>query len=385
MLSRPPGSALRCLQSSPKICTTVKRATNAFVLIPLVLLGCARGSYQPGGEAEPEAAGPAVLTELRVYSVNAWHGLARPGVFRASPYESAESRRFRFELLVSDILAASPDIVIVSELNPLPAQARELADRLGFSMVFDVDHAGWRIGPVGLPANLRSGTAILARQDLGLELVDRERLGAATVGPVVAAHGRRSPGILLTRISLASGPVSLATVHYPASPIPVDTVVTSGVRSYLETRDDADVFVRDLRKAVEGEQARLEMVRRTVDFLNDRSADAPVILAGTFNFLSSSPEAAILRNAGFADLAVTHGRGELPTYLPSANGAVTVQTEQERGLWGSAAVPGDRRIDFIMARGNRLSGIVTARVADVPTFSVYPSDHFGLFARIRAR
>lgn len=363
----------------------MKRARYLFLLIPLLLSACVRAAYQPAGEEQNPATGPASAAELRVYFVNAWHGLSDPGIFRASPYESAESRRFRFELLVADILAASPDVVIVNELNPLPAQARELANRLGFSMVHDVDHAGWRIGPVGLPANLRSGTAILARPDLDLQLLARERLGTPSVGPVVAAHGQRSPGILLASISLASGPVNLATVHYRASPIPVDDVITAGARAYLESRDDGPAFVRDVRDAVEGEQERLEMVRRSIDFLNDRSADTPVILAGTFNFLASSPEATLLRNAGFADLAVTHGRGDLRTYVPSANAAIRAQRESERGLGGSAAVAGDRRVDFIMIRGGRLGGISTGRVADVPTFSVYPSDHFGLFARIRAR
>jgi hypothetical protein len=54
--------------------------------------------------------------------------------------------------------------------------------------IHHVGLGGVRIGPVGLPVNLREGDVILAREDLELEYIGRKALTGGAVGNFFTFH-----------------------------------------------------------------------------------------------------------------------------------------------------------------------------------------------------
>jgi endonuclease/exonuclease/phosphatase family metal-dependent hydrolase len=115
-------------------------------------------------------AGPETFSVL---TYNVWHGLDT-GEFWVTPSETPEQSDARLQFLIAQISAARPDLILLQEVNPLPAQAdryvQALADRgLDYDAVHQVDACGVRLhGDTALIPGLNNGLVILARQTLQL-------------------------------------------------------------------------------------------------------------------------------------------------------------------------------------------------------------------------
>lgn len=313
---------------------------------------------------------------LSVVSINAWSGLTDGGVFHVREYEDRAEREFRFDLLTTRLAEAAPQIIAVQEANPLPRYGERLAAALSYDLLYHTRQAGVRIGPVGLPTNLREGSVLLASQELSLADPLRTQLTGGGAGNLFAFQLGSASQVFGGRVSVAGRTVYVFTTRWTESPPAGAARLTELVSQYDADELPADAFLDTLREAVEGAEVRLREARRTLTFINEQAGEAPVILMGSFYAAPDSDEIVMLKEAGFLDVFASVGSGTPYTYDSLANTNI-----QEHEL----VVSGDsvrRRIDYIFIRGRGISARSARVVFQDPTYGVHLSDHFGVQAEL---
>ena len=94
---------------------------------------------------------------LRILDINVWSGLDYKGSIKMGEYETESVREKRYQALLTQIKQLDPDIIGIHEANKLPYYAKRLAEAIGYDVFYHVGVAGVRLGPIGLPCNLREG------------------------------------------------------------------------------------------------------------------------------------------------------------------------------------------------------------------------------------
>jgi hypothetical protein len=120
-------------------------------------------------------------TTLRILDINVWSGLNYQGNLTMGEYESQAVREKRYRALVTQIKQLDPDVVGIHEANKLPGYARRLAAETGYKAFYHLGLGGVRLGPIGLPWNLREGDAILVKPAWQPEFVGRRQLSGGYV------------------------------------------------------------------------------------------------------------------------------------------------------------------------------------------------------------
>jgi len=307
--------------------------------------------------------------------VDVWSGLTYGGIFRVREYEDRAAREFRYDLLSAGLADLAPDLIAIQDANPLPAYVERLADDLGYDAVSAVRQAGVRIGPVGLPTNLREGSALLAAQDRALALLSTRQLTGGGAGNVAAFQFGAASNIVAAQLQVADRPVYVFNTRWTPSPHPN----RDRMRSLVDRYDSGDLSGDDLLdlmgEAVSGGDRRLDEALKTLVFINEIAGQSPVILMGSFHALPDSDEIALLREAGFIDIWRVVGRGAGTTYDPAAN--TNIRTFE----LSSSNEP--ERIDYIFIRGDDIAARNVRLIFNRPTYGVFPSDHYGVYAELR--
>jgi endonuclease/exonuclease/phosphatase family metal-dependent hydrolase len=341
----------------------------------------------PAAEADEvaEAPGPGLsLTgPLTIVTANAWSGLTDSGIFARQALEEAAARDFRLELLAEKIAALQPQVVTLGEANPVYGLQTQFADALDMVGVAHMAEGGVRIGPVGLPANLREGDIILSAAAAQPVLAARRALSGGYVGRMVSFQTSATTQIVGVELKVNGRPLYVFHTRWYASPFATREDMVGIVDSYRAGELESAELLGRMERAVRGAERRLAEARRTVVTINEVAGDAPVILTGTLNALPGSAEIAVLEEAGFVD-AYAAARGAATagavtggvTWDPGRNSHIT---RHDLGPWedGRAA-----RLDYIFVRGDGLRVIEARVVLDEATYGVYPSPHFGVLARI---
>jgi len=313
---------------------------------------------------------------ITVVTFNVWSGLTYDGIFHVREYEDRATREFRYDLLSSGLSSLGPDVVALQEANPLPSYAHRIAEDLAYDVHFDVRQAGVRIGPVGLPTNLREGDVILADTGLNLTPLPSTQLVGPGAGNLAAFQFGAGSQLTAAQIEVADRPVYIFSTRWTPSPQADRQRLVTMVDEFVSGEMDGDELVRMMREALEGSDRRLEEARKTLVSINEIAGEEPVILMGSFYALPDSPEIQMLRDAGFVDVWATVGRGSGYTWDSTSNSNIATYDLSPTGI-------ARERIDYIFVRGNgiaaRSAGIVFSR----PTYGVHASDHFGLMAEIR--
>lgn len=338
------------------------RHTPALLPAILAVVACAA--------PEPSEA-PASPDTLRVVAINVWSGLDYRGTLAMGEYETDERREARYRALLAQLRGLDPDVVSVHEANPLPRYVDRLAADLGFDAVQHTGLGGVRIGPVGLPWNLREGDAILARPSLGLRDEGRRRLSGGYVGSFFAFHFTDATQVLAASIRANGRRVHVLATHWHAGEAPADSAW------------------------------RAEEAERTLAFVERVAGDGPVILLGDFNATVDAPEVRRLLDAGFVDVHGTaRGAAARPTWDPTRNRNIR---EHDPGpgpgaspsVSDEAAARAPKRIDLVLVRPGREAEpadgaarrgdlrVGDARVVlDAVVDGVHASDHFGVMAEL---
>lgn len=312
---------------------------------------------------------------INVVTINVWSGLTYKGIFSMKPYEDRGAREFRHDLLKKELLDLAPDIIGLNEANPLPSYAGTLAEDLNMAYIHHVGLGGVRIGPVGLPVNLREGDVILAREDLELEYLGRKALTGGAVGNFFTFHFGDATQIVAGKIRVGGREVFIFITHWRASPQANRATLSDMTNRYLADKMDADEYLKELRDAVKGSELRMQEARRTLDYINELAGESPVILMGDFNAQPGSPEIKFLIDGGFRDAWAGKGGGY--TWDEARNTNI-IQYQLPEDATGTRR----ERIDYIFIRGDGIRVISSSLVFASSTYNVHPSDHFGLRARL---
>ncbi|MFW5745192.1 MAG: endonuclease/exonuclease/phosphatase family protein [bacterium] len=318
----------------------------------------------------------AFAENITVATMNVWSGLSYQGVFAVDEYEDRATRAFRFNLLANGFADLQPDVIALQEANPLPSYAERIAGELSYDAVHDVRQAGVRIGPVGLPWNLREGEIILAGRDRGLEYAGAKQLAGPRAGNVAAFQFGAGSQVLGAQITAEGRTVHVFTTRWTPSPQADTDRLVQLVGQYEDGEITGDELTRLMEEAVEGSERRKREARETVVFINEQAGEEPVILMGSLHVPPDSEEIQILRDAGFVDAWAVAGRGAGYTYDATTNANIA-----EHDL---ATFPGQRvRYDYIFVRGTGIAVRNATVIFGRPTYGVHPSDHYGLYAELR--
>ncbi|UCF98043.1 MAG: endonuclease/exonuclease/phosphatase family protein [Spirochaetaceae bacterium] len=315
---------------------------------------------------------------LRVVTINVWAGLDYKGSLKMGEYQDAETRALRTQNLVEQLKILDPDVIAVNEANKLPRYARMLAGEMGFDQIYHVGLGGLRIGPLGLPLNLREGDVILARKTLQLKGGARKQLSGGPVGNFFTFHFADATQVIGGRILVAGRVLYVFNTHWHASPFPTqDYFRRLGERRDAGLIDDKGYEELEA-EAVEGQQWRLGEARKTIAFINKVAGGYPVILMGDFNAASDAEEIDLLRAAGFRDAFAEAGDPPGYTWDGVENGNIQLQKRVfPKDFW---LEPKRERIDYIFYRGPGFEVVSCQVVLDQPIGGLYPSDHFGVMA-----
>jgi hypothetical protein len=310
--------------------------------------------------------------EVLVVGANTWSGLTYRGAFSSGSYEEAGSRSFRFDLLADELRSLDPGIAVLFEANPLPRYAEEIGARLEMDSLFYVRRGGFRIGPIGFPTNLREGTVVLADGPFDLRYTGLRRLSGGFVTNVTSAQSGEVSHVVATAVTVADRRVHLFAVNLFPSPLSGAGPLARLLERYLSGQLSGEEYRRRVDLAVTGAERRLREARAALTFINETAGAEPAILVGTLSAPPDSPEVRLFVDAGFVDAS---GRSGGVTWDPANNANIDI----ERNTQG----PGEAaRIDYIMVRGEGIRVRGSEIILDEPTYGEYPSDHYGIAARI---
>lgn len=249
------------------------------------------------------------------------------GVLTLNIYHDRADWPQRLELMVEEITALAPDVILLQEVlqNPeLPNQAETLASRLGGYEVFFVS-----ADSVGNPK--RYGNAILSRLPV---LQTNERRLQPHNDYRMAAHAR---------VEWRGQPVDVyAThLHYGGEDPGPEAVETRGTQ------------IRDL-----------------LDFVDATRAGDAVIVGGDFNTRPTSPDLQIIADR-LRDAYVEHH--------PDAVADLPEHTTLNPTFFENL-----RRIDYLWYDPAGLTAVSAGIVLNEPNAAgVWPSDHFGIMGIFR--
>jgi len=241
------------------------------------------------------------MEHITIMTLNAWSGLTYRGNLGMGYFETAEERRKRFIALASAIAEERPHVLGLSEANPLPRYALELASLTDMDQVHHMGVSGIRLGRLGIPWNLREGDMLLARKGLGLRLVARAWLGGAGwVRNAWSFHAEDVTQAILGSVSVGGREVYIVQIHLRHAPPLTDETFAALdflVREFgyhpREYRDAIDSLRKDARR-------KDEEVIRLRDFLARTVPDGtPHLVMGDFNAEPSWPCMAPLMEAGY--------------------------------------------------------------------------------------
>lgn len=330
------------------------------------------------------------MPELKVYLLNTWSGLTYQGLIKMKEYEASATRELRFSALIEDIKAHAPDLVLLGEANPMPAYGRRLSLALSMDFCWHMGVSGLRVGPLGLPSNLREGDLIAARHGLSLAYLKRRQLAwPGFCENLLSCHFDNITQAVLARVTLPDGEtVYVCATHWTAHPSLSEETqkqLPSLAREWgFEERD----VIKTRKKLEKLQKIKLREAQNTLRFLREAvPPEAPLILAGDFNSEPSWPELQLLLQDGFCPVPRTDpdkftwdmekNRNLKTYYLPETK-------RRQRSLYHQLDAKDEetrRDIDHIFLKNIPIKGC-GAKLCACPKTGVPPSDHFGLFARI---
>jgi len=335
-------------------------------------------------------------TSIEVLTLNAWHGL-RPKAALRLDGEPKPRREARIETQLDALAEIAADLVFLQEINPAPPLARRYAAGLGYDEVHKIDACGIRIGRVGVPTNVRSGLAILARPGLGLRRLGSVRLsGPGGCSDAAGFQLGESRYALFAEVSLAGARLLVASVHLHNAPCgspQFEERLAQLVRSgELPTREAAQVSERIARR-VRRQRKEVQALARAIERRARRAPYAGIVVAGDLNAEPGSQTLNTLVRHGFRPALEPLGP-PAPTYDPGVNAenaALAASPTSPYPTFGRPALVGlyaaerarPRRIDHVLVRG-ALEIRATTRALDRPSEGLFPSDHFAIRARLVA-
>jgi len=308
-----------------------------------LLIGCACAPVTPslyatGPLTVIPGSGPDTFTVL---TYNAWHGLDT-GEFWVTASETPAQHEARLQFQVAQMAAARPDLILLQEVNPLPAQAERYVRALaGLGLEYDaahqVDACGIRLrGDAALIPGLNNGLVILARRPLQLRKLTGLKL-SGDLGRCDSASGLQLEELRYALI----GDVTIPETgqHYLVASTHLHSGIEAGAAflATLERAHRAGHLPRypEFKWEIEQDRLRrigeLDTLARALRMFRREAAYAGFAVGGDFNFEADFPE---YEEAVLLRLQDTHALAqrdqELYTADPQRNRFI--QTGQDTAL-----------------------------------------------------
>lgn len=273
------------------------------------------------------------MSRFSVLTYNTLHGL-EVGRFSVQPGESEEVHAARLAIQIEQMAAAAPDLMLLQEVNPLPAAARVYVDGLkkfglDYDGVHQVDACGIRlIGNVAVVPGLNNGLVVLAKAPLRIRKLEGLKLSGG-IGGCQDSTGVQFGELRYALIAEIENPATrrkiLAVSLHLHSGIERDEYFTERiVVAQLDGRIPNEGESRKILAALaQDQERRLGELRTLVGKLRTLQAEghyAGVVVGGDFNFEPDSPEYRALQEAGLKDTyMLARHTGELHSYNPQHN------------------------------------------------------------------
>ena len=349
-----------------------------------------------------------------VLTYNVLHGLD-VGRMWVRPGESAEDRTKRFTLQFQHLARAEPDVILLQEVNPLPAMAEAYLEGLKsfglqYNVVHQADACGIRLGSkLGLVPGLNNGLAVLAKSPLRLRKITGLKLSGG-VGGCGSLVGFQTGSFRYALIAEVEHPETKAkmlavSLHLHSgierSQYFTQRILEAKKQGIIENLED---FEKLLTALAADQTRRIQELRTLLQELGRRQEQddyLTVVIGGDFNFEPHSPEYQELMLVGLRDShMIAQPQNELHSYDPtnplidSGNPTLPAALIQAiKGLPESRqraiveeyreGISQARRIDFLFTMPGRIRPLnvcVTQELFGTPTaVSVETgSDHYGV-------
>ena len=309
--------------------------------------------------------------QFSVLYFNVWSGLSGEGLITSESYEQPGAHDFRYELLIDGLKAYQPSFAGLSELNPLPKMVKGIEDETKLIGIPFGENGGLRIGIAGLPYNLYSGSSLFGIKETAIEKSGTARLSGSFTGDMFYAGSSRK--VLICRASLAGKEIFIALTNWSEGLYADETNFRLLVNQNTSGSLDDDELLEAMETSMAMQKRRISEAQGTIDYINKIAGQAPVILMGTLSCAPESEEYQLLMKAGFKD---AWGGGAGATWDERTNTNIQAQ---DIDLYRAGA--SSDRVDYILYRGGGLRVLSSRLVFNHPTYSTYPSDHYGILSR----
>lgn len=339
-----------------------------------------------GAESPLPSSSTAPQKEIRILTINVWSGLTYKGFFRMGTYPDDPQKRY--ELLVAEIRKLDPDIIGLHEANPLPAYAKRLAADLDYGGISRVALGGIRFGPVGIPANMREGEAILVKKPWTIEDLGRKRLSGSGIATnwFCFQLGDATQAIA-GRVMRDGRQLYAYTAHLRASPFHGPALDQSIERlSHEVSKEKVEKARRSIERDIELRRHELSTLAKYIK--QTLPSGMPAVLLGDFNTTAESGELDPLLAGGKwvdtfrlknpDDEGATWDPPHNPNFRERAGGSTPydlLRAYHERHPF---------RIDFVFVNeAIPRDHILESRVVMTPVLGLSPSDHYGVLTVLR--
>lgn len=357
------------------------------MLMPVFMAGCVKSPSMGFTDDEAAAYSPATSPRsVRIVTINVWSGLTYKGIFKIGQYPDNPEERYKS--LVMGLRKLDPDIIAIQEANPLPVYVKRLSSDLGYQEIHHVSLCGIRSGPVGIPANLREGEAILVKRPWTLVDLGSGRLaGSGILSDWFCFHVSEITQVILGRAIVNGKPLYVYAVHLHSGPFKGAALDAAVGR--LSREMPRDRVGEAMEKVDEDIKRRAREINALLKFINETlPPDMPAVIVGDFNTDERSGELGpILAKGQWVDSFRYSSPGlEGETWDPPRN----PNFRQDSTVTDPYSVLSNyhelhpSRIDYILVNKNIPPSLVTeSRVVLTPSEGMPPSDHYGLLTVLR--
>jgi endonuclease/exonuclease/phosphatase family metal-dependent hydrolase len=289
-------------------------------------------------------------------------------------------------LLLAGIRRLDPDIIAIQEANPLPQYAKRLAADLGYQIIYHVSLGGIRLGPFGIPTNLREGEAILVKKPWTITDLGVKRLGGWGIATnLFCFHFGEITQALLSKVIINGELFYIYAVHLHSGPFQGHALneIISNLSRGMPTNKVEEANQGVLKDI---ERRKLEIVN-LMKFIEDTlPAGVPAILLGDFNTTAESNELEPLFQKMWVDsYRLMNPDKEGFTWDPLHNPNFRAMKASLKP-YDVLRVNHERyqhRIDFIMVSNNIRNRIIKSDVVLTPSDGFPASDHYGVLTTLR--
>jgi len=348
-------------------------------------------------------------TTFKVLTYNTLHGL-EVGKLWVRQVETDKQHRTRFTLRIKQLAEAQPDVILLQEVNPLPAMAGDYVQALklqglDYAEVHQVDACGLRLAPgLAILPGLNNGMVILVKAPLTIRKLDGLKLSGPLGGCgdyTGVQFGELRYALLAEVKDPATGMTYLVATMHLHSGIERDAKV---LYELMEAHSQGhlqhyDQLLAELKMDEHRRQMELHTLMDALLQQQMHQHYAGVIFGGDLNFEVESPEYQQLGRTGFTDTAqIAVGMPMWNTYDPTNNPLAGHEEEALPPAFAEAlahemkmdqdeavkryhhAIGMARRIDFLFSMAFMSNACLTQELFGKPAMMGDPtsSDHYGV-------